>query len=258
MKKLNIQTILLLLISLAVFGIAGTAQATTASLYVSPASVTINAGDVITASVGINTASNKIYAVEGTLAFDKLTCQSITVAAGLQALSTPSCDSPHFLLGIPSGSADNKTLLTVTTKAETAGTATISMTGVNIVGGDAIKSISNSGGSGSYTIEASEAITAPATAVIPVTANKPIVKTVPVKSPTKSGEVLGTKIEGVTPSETSTNNPGTVLAAFDEQNPNDIKCNGLFASNVDKIVIGLLAAVIILLIGFIVLKKKKI
>lgn len=247
MKKSNIQKTLLLLIFCAIFSIVSTANAATASLYVSPASATKKVGDVINTTIGINTGANKIYAVEGTLVFDKLTCQSITVAAGLQALSTPSCGSPHFLLGIPGGSADNKVLLTVTTKAGATGTATISMTGVNIVGGDAVKSISNSGGSGSYVIESSEVVITPNTEAIPVVDNKTTVK----KVSAKSGEVLGAKIEEK-PTE------GKVLAGFDEQTSTNAECSGLFASNTDKVVIGLLMAVIVLLSGFILFNKKKV
>lgn len=247
MKKLNIQTIYFLLVVYVIFGIASVASANTAFLYVSPASANKKAGDTINTAIGINSGGNKIYAVEGTLAFDKLTCQSIAVSAGLQALTAPGCSSPHFLLGIPGGSTDNKTLLTITTKAGEVGTATISVTGVNIVGGDAVKSISNSGGSGSYAIEMVEAIKA--SEVGTAINNNTSTKTVTTKIEKKATDNKEEKIEG------------KVLAEFDQQDPNsltgNIKCGGLFASNTDKIVIGFLISVIVLLVGFIIFKRKK-
>ena len=122
------------------------------SLYVSPATLTKTAGESFTASVGFNASGSKVCAVEGTLVFNGLTCQSITVASDVMAQSTPTCANPSFLIGIPNCTTSDKALLTLSVRAGNAGTATISMTGVDIIGEGA--SLGSASTSGSYTINA--------------------------------------------------------------------------------------------------------
>jgi hypothetical protein len=158
MKNIKTKIILSVIIFLAVAGIAGTASAAGASLYVSPASVAKTAGNIFSASVGFTAANNKVCAVEGTLVFSNLTCQSITVADGVMAQSSPTCSNPHFLIGVPNCTTSDKALLTISVKAGSAGNASISIAGVDIIGeGSSVGSTSTKG---SYTINA---ISKPAT-----------------------------------------------------------------------------------------------
>lgn len=148
----NTKTILSIVIFLSVVGLSGTVNAAGASLYVSPATLTKTAGDVFSISVGVSTAGNKICAIEGALVFNNLSCQSITVASDAMAQSSPTCSNPHFLIGIPNCTTSDKILLTLSTRAGNAGTASISLTGVDIIGEGA--SISTASVGGNYTINA--------------------------------------------------------------------------------------------------------
>lgn len=259
MKKINIQAASSLLIVLFFISITGAAHAATASLFISPASATKNVGETITATVGIDTVGNKIYALEGTLVFDNITCQGIAVASGLQALAAPSCDNPHFLLGIPSGTVENKNLLTVTVKAGTAGTATINITGVNIVGGETIKSLSTAAGSVSYTISSAPKIP---NAVVEQTAANP--KQDRINKSTKN--TATTTVEEVAPIETSTTTAdniiapkGTVLAGYEENNPtNEVSSeSSWFSSKTAKAIGAIIVIAIILFAGLKIFRQGK-
>jgi hypothetical protein len=152
MKNIKTKIILSAIVCLSVVGLAGTVNAAGASLYVSPASITKTAGNTFSASVGFTVANNKVCAVEGTLVFNNLTCQSITVATGLMAQTAPTCSDPRFVIGIPNCATSDKTLLTASVKAGSAGTASISVTGVDIIGeGVSVGSVSTKG---NYTINA--------------------------------------------------------------------------------------------------------
>ncbi|MDO8575103.1 MAG: hypothetical protein Q7R78_00165 [bacterium] len=152
MKNTKTKIILSAIIFLSVIGIVGTAIAAGASLYVSPASLTKVVGDTFNVSVGVNVSGNKVFAVEGTLVFNNLSCQSITVADGLMAQSAPTCSNPHFLIGIPNGTIADKVLLTTSVRSESVGAASINSTGVDIVGEGV--SVGSASMSGNYTINA--------------------------------------------------------------------------------------------------------
>jgi len=152
MKNIKTKIILSAIIFLSITGLSGTANAAEASLYVSPASIAKTAGNIFSASVGFTAANNKVCAVEGTLVFSNLTCQGITVADGVMAQSSPTCSNPHFLIGVPNCATSDKTLLTISVKAGNAGNASISVTGVDIIGeGSSVGSTSTKG---NYTINA--------------------------------------------------------------------------------------------------------
>ena len=153
MNMKNIKTkIILSAIFLSVVSFSGVANAASASLYVSPASITKTAGNIFDASVGVNASGNKVCAIEGTLVFNNLTCQSITVASDVMAQSSPTCSNPYFLIGIPNCTISDKALLTLSVKAGTAATASINATGVDIIG-EGI-SLGSASIGGSYTINA--------------------------------------------------------------------------------------------------------
>jgi len=152
MKNIKTKIILSAIIFLSVVGFVGTAIAAESSLYISPASITKTAGNTFSASLGLTASGNKVCAVEGTLVFNNLTCQSITVASDIMVQSSPTCSNPHFLIGIPNCTTSDKALLTVSVRAGSAGTASISATGVDIIGeGSSVGSTSTKG---NYTINA--------------------------------------------------------------------------------------------------------
>ena len=152
MKNIKTRIILSAIILLLVVGLVETVNAAGASLYVSPASSTKTVGNTFDVSIRVNSAGTKICAVEGTLVFNNLSCQSITVASDATPQSAPSCSNPHFLIGIPSCTTADKILFTVSAKAGNAGAASISFTGVDIIGEGV--SAGSTSVSGNYTINA--------------------------------------------------------------------------------------------------------
>jgi hypothetical protein len=156
MKKTNIKILFLLSALLSVFIFASTAQASGNSLYVSPATSTINAGSTIIASVIAGTSGDKICAVQGTLVFNNLTCQNISLASGVMAQTLPTCSSPSFVIGIPKCTTTDAPLFTVSAEAAKVGTASISFSGVNLVGVGA--SVGTSSIASNYTVNSSSSV----------------------------------------------------------------------------------------------------
>lgn len=152
MKNTKTKIILSVIVFLSVAGFINTANAASASLYVSPASLTKTAGDTFNVSVGFNASGNKVCAVEGTLVFNDLSCQSITLSGDVTPQSSPTCSNPHFLIGVPSCTTADKALFTVSVTTGGAGMASISSTGVDIIGEGS--SLGSASISGSYTINA--------------------------------------------------------------------------------------------------------
>ena len=126
------------------------AEAAAPSIYISPATLTKNVGEMFNISVRVNPSGNKVCVAEGKLILDKLSCRTVKVEEGLLAQSSPSCDNLYFLIGIPGCATSDKTLLTVTVKTGSAGTATADFTRVDIIGEGV--SISSIFASGSYTL----------------------------------------------------------------------------------------------------------
>ncbi len=165
MKNTKIKIILSAIIFFSILGFVGTASAAGASLNVSPSSLTKTVGDIFSASIDLSASGNKVCAVEGTLVFNNLSCQSITVADGVMAQSTPSCSNPSFLVGIPNCSTSDKALFTASVKAVAAGPASISFSSVDIIGEGT--SVGSSSRGGNYTIDSVPvSIPAPATSQI--------------------------------------------------------------------------------------------
>ena len=181
MKNTKTKIILSAIIFLSVISFVDTVDAAGASLYVSPATLTKTAGDAFNVSVGVNASGNKVCAVEGALVFNNLSCQSITVADGVMAQSSPTCSNPRFLIGIQNCTILDRVLFTVSVKAGNAGTSSISFTAVDIIGEGA--SISTAFAGGNYTI------------TVPVVAQEPVAQE-PVAQ-LKESSVLKTKPEGI-------------------------------------------------------------
>jgi hypothetical protein len=144
MNKKIILLSLLVIVGVAVLG--QLVYADNATLSISPFSATKNVGATLNVAVGIDPAGNKVCVVKGTLSFDNLTCQNITVASGLMAQATPTCASPSFTLGIPKCTTAVQNLLTVSAKGDKAGAAKISFASSSVIGaGAVVASIANGG-----------------------------------------------------------------------------------------------------------------
>lgn len=196
MKNSKIKIILSAIIFLSVAGFAGIVFAAGSSLYVSPASLTKTVGDTLSVSVGVNAAGSKVCAVEGTLVFNNLSCQSISVADDVNPQSSPTCSKSYFLIGVPSCTTVDKVLFAVSVKTGSAGTASISFTGVDIIGeGVSLSKVSNAG---NYTIN---------TKVVPA----PILK--PVKTPAVTKSATSTTTEATTTQVAPIVSPESQVAA---------------------------------------------
>lgn len=147
MKTKIILSGIVLLSAISFYGIANAASA---SLYVYPTNVVKTVGDVFDASVVVNPSGSNACAVEGTLVFNNLTCQDITMTGDFVVQSLPTCSNPHFLVGIPNCTLSEKALFAVKVKAETATNANISVSDIEIIGEG--MSIGSTAVSGIYTI----------------------------------------------------------------------------------------------------------
>lgn len=121
------------------------------TLSVTPGGLTKTAGEVFTPSVVLAGNGTFIYAVEGTLTFDNASCRGISVASGLMIQSMPTCANPYFLVGIPNGTPNAKTLLTVSVSGKAEGVAGVGLTGVDVIGKG--ESLAREVSGASYTIK---------------------------------------------------------------------------------------------------------
>jgi len=127
-----------------------------ASLSVSPTSATKNVGTSFSVSVDVDPAGSQVCVVKGTLVFNNLSCQSISVASGLMAQVTPTCANPNFTIGIPKCITAAQNILSVSVKGNTVGQGSVSSTGVkaiNVVGNNAVDVVLSQQ-NGEYTIRA--------------------------------------------------------------------------------------------------------
>jgi len=188
----NTKIILSAILFLSIFGIVGKVSAESASLNVSPTNVSKATDEVFNISVNLVPSDNSVCAVEGTLDFKNLSCQSITLANDVMNQSSLSCTNPHFLVGIPNCTTTDKVLMTVQVKANNMGTAGIITKAIDIIG-DGV-SLSNAGVGGDYIIT-----TAPTKEVSPIvtptveTTTTPAQETSVLVNPTtnKTGDLSG-------------------------------------------------------------------
>ena len=102
----------------------------------------------------VSPKGQKVCLVEGKMSLTKLSCQKVTTGSGISVQLSPSCDDLSFLIGIQGCSTQDKTLFTVTVKANSSGIATASFSGVDIIGEGV--SISSAFSNGIYTLTAPE------------------------------------------------------------------------------------------------------
>lgn len=131
------------------FGIAS--ASITPKVYVAPVGMTKAAGQTFGAGIAVTTnTSDIVYAVEGTIGFDNLTCKGISASQGLMIQSMPTCANPHFVVGIPNGMNSTKSLFSVSVAGSSEGQAAVTLSGVDVIGNGV--SLSNEGSNGVYTI----------------------------------------------------------------------------------------------------------
>ena len=121
------------------------------NLSIAPSGTTKAVGQTFSASVVATTnASEIVYAAEGTIGFDNLTCKGISAAAGLMIQSMPTCANPHFVAGIPNGMNSSKTLFTVSVAGIAEGQGAITLSSVDVIGNGV--SLSTNGTGATYTL----------------------------------------------------------------------------------------------------------
>lgn len=148
MKK-NSFAVIAFVVGMSFFGVA---HADTVSVYITPSSITKSPGAVFDATVRVSNSAVKVYAVEGTLVFNNMTCKNITITSGLMAQSVPTCANPYFLIGSTTGMSTDSPLMTVSVKAGASGSGSILVSDPDIIG-DGI-SLSKVSTPATYTISA--------------------------------------------------------------------------------------------------------
>ena len=152
--KNGISTLVFIGILIIGFGAWNTVKALDSSIYVSPAQLNKEIGDTFDISVKVSPKGQKVCLVEGKMNLTKLSCQKVVTGSGISVQSSPSCDDLSFLIGIQGCTIQDKTLFTVTVKANSSGTATASFSGVDIIGEGV--SISSAFSNGIYTLTVHE------------------------------------------------------------------------------------------------------
>ncbi|MBU2539885.1 hypothetical protein KJ786_01890 [Patescibacteria group bacterium] len=142
MKKI---TLLALLTIVGIFGTSQIVFADSSMLSVSPASLNSTVGKAFNVSVRIDPTGNKVCVIKGTLILNNLSCQAITVASGLYAITTPTCASPSFILGIPKCTTTAQSIISVSVKGVKAGQSNLSFTGVKVIGTEDVAFVSQGG-----------------------------------------------------------------------------------------------------------------
>jgi hypothetical protein len=176
------------------FGSWDIVKATGSSVYISPAQVSKEIGNVFDITVKVDPDGQKVCAVEGKLNLTKLSCQKVTMGSNLSAQKSPSCDDLNFLLGIEGCTTSKKTLFTIKVKASSVGSGAAKFTEVDIMGEGTSVGLASTGGN--YTITA-----VPTSASIPT----PILKLTPKSTlPSIPTPILKTTTPEITIPETTT------------------------------------------------------
>jgi len=131
MKKIILLTLLTIV---GVLGASQTVLADSPTLSISPATLNVASGTLFNVSAQLNASGNKICVVMGTVNFNGLTCQNITVANGLMAQSSPTCSNPSFTIGIPKCTTVSQNIFSMSVKGSQADTGILTFTGLKIIG----------------------------------------------------------------------------------------------------------------------------
>lgn len=131
MKKINL---LVFFVILGVFAIGRMVFADNSILSVSSGTTSTTVGKTFNASIQINPKDNTVCVVKGTLVFNNLSCQSISVPNGLMVQTNPTCSSPSFVIGIPQCTKSIENLISLSLKGSKAGQGSLSFINTNIIG----------------------------------------------------------------------------------------------------------------------------
>ena len=131
MKK-TILTLIIAIIGLLVSN--QVAFAASAVLSAQPLSASSTVGSDFNLSVQIDPVGNSVCVIKGTINFDGLSCQSITLADGLMTQTVPTCTAPSFNIGIPKCSSVPKNLFSISVKGTEVGQENLSFSAVKIIG----------------------------------------------------------------------------------------------------------------------------
>ena len=143
MKKIILLSVLVA-VSVAAFG--QTVFAANSTLSILPSTASKNVGVAFNIAVRVDPQGGKVCVVKGTLSFNNLTCQSITVASGLMAQTTPTCSNPSFTLGIKKCASAVQNIFIVSVKGNSVGQAKATLSITKVLGvGAVIASAQNSG-----------------------------------------------------------------------------------------------------------------
>jgi hypothetical protein len=158
MKKILLISFLVIC---SVIAFSHTAYATDSSLSTSPSTLNATVGVPFDISIQLNPADSKVCVVMGTINFNGLSCQNITIASGLMGQTVPTCASPNFIVGIPKCTDVSQNLFSISVKGSQQGQSTLSFTGIKVIG--AGSNVSSIWQGGAYNIVALKTITPIAT-----------------------------------------------------------------------------------------------
>jgi hypothetical protein len=152
MKKRIILAIVLLFTVLV--AIPQHALAASANVYISPSSSTINLGDNVTITVRVNSGADQFDSAKARLNFDSSKLQYVSYSGGTLTTITGSAASSFLYEGfaLPPFPSGDKSLFSVTLKSIGAGSASLSLSEVEVLSNGVGASISQ--GTGSITINA--------------------------------------------------------------------------------------------------------
>ena len=134
MKNIKAKVFLIAIILLSVASLADKVFAASSYVNVLPSGLNKTIGDTFSVNIGVNASGDKVCVVEGTVTFNRLSCQSITVTTGLQSVSTPTCLNPYFMIGIPTCTTSSQDLFSISVRADNVGTGTVGLSSVDIIG----------------------------------------------------------------------------------------------------------------------------
>lgn len=157
MRTINKLFLTLAFLALSFGFLPGFAQAATASLYLTPDSLSQQIGNNFTIRVGVNSGGNSINAIEATVNIPG-NILSITGASSGGSLCsiwvqqpTISGSTVSFKCGVPGGTTSSGNLISISLHAGSAGTGTASISGAKVLAGPGTNVTGGASG-GTYTV----------------------------------------------------------------------------------------------------------
>lgn len=112
----------------------GEAIALEPSVYVSPTNINLVEGEEVSLEIKLSPNTNEIFAVEGEMVFEGLTCKKIKPNQDLVVQTMPNCQSGYFLVGIPGGTTNDSALFSVLVEPESGNEASLLLRQVDLIG----------------------------------------------------------------------------------------------------------------------------